>query len=383
MAKWSALKIGVTAALCAAGVTGGYFVAKNFIWYHNYCKLIPYEVKSVKDSDLTDKDNFVLTAHRGFRAVAPENTLPAYEEAGKAGYWGAECDIYRTIDGVWVLQHDPLTYRMMNGVRVLELSTLSQLQKLNYNNGHNVADYPDLKICTLEEFFATCAKYNMHAVVEIKYNRNRSHYDEIIALQEKYGVDADYICFSFEDLPDLRKLTDAKLFLLVDEITDEDIEKAKELLTQAGYADGLEFTIDVPSNYEAHVQTAEVVAEQLKDAGINAKINLIEWNSWLSDVYADRKYQATVCGITSDMTPSYLLVRFQTDSSKNFINFASKEYDETYQKASASLKMDEKTELYKQAKQILEENKRERHIRGGLATKHKYESRQKLLSHRR
>lgn len=39
--------------------------------------------------------------------------------------------------------------------------------------------------------------------------------------------------------------------------------------------------------------------------------------------------------------------------------------------------------LFKQVKQILEENKRERHIRGGLATKHKYESRQKLLSHRR
>ena len=33
--------------------------------------------------------------------------------------------------------------------------------------------------------------------------------------------------------------------------------------------------------------------------------------------------------------------------------------------------------LFKQVKEILEENKRERHIRGGLATKHKYEERQK------
>ena len=39
-------------------------------------------------------------------------------------------------------------------------------------------------------------------------------------------------------------------------------------------------------------------------------------------------------------------------------------------------------QLYKQAKAILEENKRERHIRGGLATKHKYEIRQMLLSQR-
>ena len=40
-------------------------------------------------------------------------------------------------------------------------------------------------------------------------------------------------------------------------------------------------------------------------------------------------------------------------------------------------------ELYKQAKQILEENKRERHIRGGLATKHKYESKHRLLAERK
>lgn len=29
--------------------------------------------------------------------------------------------------------------------------------------------------------------------------------------------------------------------------------------------------------------------------------------------------------------------------------------------------------LYKQVKEVLDENKRERHIRGGMATKHKYE----------
>lgn len=39
-------------------------------------------------------------------------------------------------------------------------------------------------------------------------------------------------------------------------------------------------------------------------------------------------------------------------------------------------------QLYKKAKAILEENKRERHIRGGLATKHKYEIRQMLLAQR-
>ena len=131
------------------------------------------------------------------------------------------------------------------------------------------------------------------------------------------------------------------------------IEKAKELLAEAGYPDGIDLTIDVPSNYEAHVQTAEVIAEQLKDANIRCKINPIEWSSWLSDVYTDRKYQATVCGITSDMTPGYLLNRFQSDSKKNFINFSSAKFDETYLKAAASLDMAEKAQLYKDIQKIL------------------------------
>ncbi|MGN0601915.1 MAG: sporulation transcriptional regulator SpoIIID [Oscillospiraceae bacterium] len=35
-------------------------------------------------------------------------------------------------------------------------------------------------------------------------------------------------------------------------------------------------------------------------------------------------------------------------------------------------------QLYRQVKELLEVNKRERHIRGGLATKHKYEEQHKL-----
>lgn len=37
-------------------------------------------------------------------------------------------------------------------------------------------------------------------------------------------------------------------------------------------------------------------------------------------------------------------------------------------------------QLYRQVKELLEENKRERHIRGGLATKHKYEEKHRSRS---
>ena len=98
------------------------------------------------------------------------------------------------------------------------------------------------------------------------------------------------------------------------------IDKAKELLADAGYPDGFDLTIAIPSNYEFHMQTGEVVAEQLKEVGINVTIDAMEWSTWLDQVYNGRQYQATISGITSDLTPGYLLNRFQTDSKKNFIN---------------------------------------------------------------
>jgi len=135
--------------------------------------------------------------------------------------------------------------------------------------------------------------------------------------------------------------------------TGANIEKAKQLLAEAGYPDGFDLVISTPSNYEVHMQTAEVIVEQLKAAGINASIDAIEWNSWLSDVYTDRNYAATVCALTGDSTPGYLLNRFTTNSSKNFINFASEKYDEVYAKVVAATSMEERGTYYKELQQIL------------------------------
>ena len=135
--------------------------------------------------------------------------------------------------------------------------------------------------------------------------------------------------------------------------TGANVEKAKELLTEAGYSDGIDLEIKVPSNYEVHMQTAEVVAEQLKSAGINATIVPVEWGTWLEEVYNGRQYQATISGITCDQTPGYLLNRFQTESSKNFINYANPAYDETYVKAAASLDLAEKAVYYKELQTML------------------------------
>lgn len=131
------------------------------------------------------------------------------------------------------------------------------------------------------------------------------------------------------------------------------VEEAKQLLAEAGYADGFDFPIMIPSSYEVHMQTGEVIVENLKAVGINAYIDAVEWNTWLSDCYTDRNYVASVCGITCDTTPGYLLNRFCTDSKKNFINFNSSEFDELYAQCQAATTMEERAVYYKQLQQVL------------------------------
>ena len=107
-----------------------------------------------------------------------------------------------------------------------------------------------------------------------------------------------------------------------------DITKAKALLAEAGYPNGFEMTITVPSNYQPHMDTAQVIAEQLKSIGVKATIQPVEWASWLSDVYSGRKYQSTLVGVdASEMTASAMLKRFVSTAGNNFVNYSSAEYD--------------------------------------------------------
>ena len=137
----------------------------------------------------------------------------------------------------------------------------------------------------------------------------------------------------------------------------QDIVKAKKLLAEAGYPDGFDMTITVPSNYQPHVDTAQVLVEQLKAIGVNATIQLVDWNSWLKDVYTDRSFQSTVVGVdAANMTARAMLERFTSDNSQNFINYNNADYDTLFQKALAEPDDAARTEIYKQMETNLTEH---------------------------
>ena len=115
-------------------------------------------------------------------------------------------------------------------------------------------------------------------------------------------------------------------------------------------------TITVPSNYAPHVDTAQVLVEQLGAVGVRATIQEVEWNTWLQDVYQNRQFQSTVVGFdAANLTANAMLQRWTSDSGKNMINFSNAEYDQVMQQANATTDDEQRTALFKQAEKILTE----------------------------
>lgn len=135
-----------------------------------------------------------------------------------------------------------------------------------------------------------------------------------------------------------------------------DVEKAQELLAEAGYEDGFDLTITVPGAYSQHVDTAQVIASQLEAVGINVTIEEVEWSSWLEDTYYNREYEATVVSFDGDLNPGSWLSRYRSDSSKNICNYSDETFDELLDQALATIDNDEKADLYSQLQMNLAEN---------------------------
>lgn len=134
-----------------------------------------------------------------------------------------------------------------------------------------------------------------------------------------------------------------------------DQEKAKALLKEAGLENGFDMTITVPANYQPHIDTAQIVAQQLSAVGINAKIETMEWATWLEQVYTNADYQSTIVGLTGKLDPDSVLGRFETGYSRNFCQFSNEEYDELIDGARTELDEEKRAEMYQRCEAILTE----------------------------
>lgn len=86
--------------------------------------------------------------------------------------------------------------------------------------------------------------------------------------------------------------TDPWYIDLVDE-NPYDPELSTQLLADAGYPDGFEFTLDTPT-YDPHPVVAEFIKSELAKIGVTVDINPITADEWYTKVFQKHDYEATL-----------------------------------------------------------------------------------------
>ncbi|MCC8169015.1 MAG: hypothetical protein LIO59_01290 [Oscillospiraceae bacterium] len=150
---------------------------------------------------LFDDTSQRFVAHRGYSNGAPENTVPAFELAGKCGFWGIETDISESADGVFMCMHDDTIERTTDGYGTIGDYTYSQLMDFNITSGSNIELYDDLTIPTMIEYLNTCVIYGCVPVIEIKSVQNYDAFLETI-----YNSGLQDRCIITGGMPDLLEI---------------------------------------------------------------------------------------------------------------------------------------------------------------------------------
>jgi glycerophosphoryl diester phosphodiesterase len=114
---------------------------------------------------LSDKQPMNL-AHRGARAIAPENTLAAFAAAQKQGADGVELDVFLCASGELVVTHDDDLTVWSNGKGRVSTSSLSFLKELDFGS-HFSSSFAGEQIPTLQEVIDLLDK-KMFINIEVK-----------------------------------------------------------------------------------------------------------------------------------------------------------------------------------------------------------------------
>ena len=138
---------------------------------------------------------------------------------------------------------------------------------------------------------------------------------------------------------------------------ESNIEKAKELLKEAGYENGEGLpTFELMYNSEgAHKDVCQIVQQNLSEVGINVELTNQEWAVFL-DTRQNGEYQIARHGWIGDYSdPMTFLDMWITDGGNNDSGFSNSEYDALISEAKSETDIEKREELLRKAEDILME----------------------------
>lgn len=134
-----------------------------------------------------------------------------------------------------------------------------------------------------------------------------------------------------------------------------DIEKAKELLAQAGYGDGLDLELVASNERPGLVELATVVKQLAAEAGFRIELKIVPWDVFVAEHNETARFFATNwfgrASIDETLYP-YL----HTGANWNDEHYSNPEVDSLLEAGRATIDIEQRKELYAQVQQIVAED---------------------------
>ncbi len=240
----------ICSGLTAVIIGGGVFFARSVTAESEKRIKAVETVPLASFSEIKDKSDIVLCAHRGLSAVMPENTLPAIECAGERGYKRVEFDIHQTADGKLVLMHDGRLDRTTDGSGRVSSYSEFELTRFRIDNGANIENFEEkIHIPTLKEALEICKKYSMTPVIEVKRLTSKG-IAELKRQTDAFEAEVVIMSYNLEFLKEYKALdADAAIWY----ITEID-ENAFEVADKTGFK--LAFQTESADNTDEKIMAA-------------------------------------------------------------------------------------------------------------------------------
>lgn len=142
---------------------------------------------------------------------------------------------------------------------------------------------------------------------------------------------------------------------------EQNIEKAKELLAEAGYPNGFDIVLNVNEDNQ-RVDTAVVIQDNLKAIGINVQIKTYQWASYVAFVEnpSQEKGMFLMAWNIANDDPDELLYPLyhssQIDAHTNVVFYKNEDFDSLISKARETIDKEKRIDLYKKAQDIIQED---------------------------
>lgn len=124
-----------------------------------------------------------VIAHRGAPLRAPENTMPSFSAALKAGVKWLEADVKLTSDGVPVLIHDETVDRTTDGHGTIALMTWEDAQKLDAGSWF-APEFVGTRLPSFTELVSFVCANDLRLFLELKPSPGRAQATAMVTLIE-------------------------------------------------------------------------------------------------------------------------------------------------------------------------------------------------------